>query len=471
MATFGKYFASDFIYCFYQDFKDDDFPKPPSSFKYEENRTKLENWYNFLKKETLIPKEFLYDVNTFLQAKNIKLILILDQDNILQKSNPPNDHFLVLLKICQFVDLAIISASNSNEGFKQLSNDQRVLTLNHGFSKDECKTYITEMKQLMKIEFDIPQNDLFQLTGGNGYLLNRFMTIYGNNFEEKFNNYYPKMCGEISQKIEKFKRDKLKDLGQDKDRWFEIVLKFLIHLNVNKYPFPYEFNQDIDQNCTYLENQFLKGVSPLTTKIFFERYLKEMEMYGKELNKVENLYDQMVVENITTVRDVLFERYILFKLWETEKNEFNLKCYYSLNQILVKKFHLNSRKMFTNKYELKQIIVENKDKMLLIIPHSYCNRYFDFLILNQFQNKDTLYMFQITTNLMTHKSSDIDFFDNNHSKKDNKWKFCFPEKDIQFVWISLNDDLTDPALWQKVKRGSWIIKFNKADLPNKNQLN
>ena len=80
-------------------------------------------------------------------------------------------------------------------------------------------------------------------------------------------------------------------------------------------------------------------------------------------------------------------------------------------------------------------------------------------------------MFQITTNLMTHKSSDIDFFDNNHSKKDNKWKFCFPEKDIQFVWISLNDDLTDPALWQKVKRGSWIIKFNKADLPNKNQLN
>ena len=281
------YFLYDFFYCFYKDLEDPDFPNPPSkdNFKYDEKISKGENWYYFLSMSTLKDADFLKKISYYLRSKKIAFILIWDQDNIFQKQKKENSLvFLSSLRESNLFNLVIISASNNNEGFKEINGkDLNIIEQNIGFSLEETKEFLTNVLGKL-IGYPINVNNdflqaLYKLINGNGYYLSMFIQSEGKSLQEKLIKFTEKMTLMIEANIVSFFLD-TQQIGYQ--MWLDKFPEILLYLDTEKF-FPNCLFQYQDRNYTYIENSKLKSVNNFSKEIFLNVYRKQIKTFESKI--------------------------------------------------------------------------------------------------------------------------------------------------------------------------------------------
>ena len=273
------FFANDFIYCFYNDLNNEDFPNPPSCnyIKYDRNMKKGEKWFTFLSNQEIsISSSLKMIYHQYLEKKGIAFILIWDQDNIFHKNE--KSPFLKSIRDNEKYNFKLISASNTNEGFADLDKNNKVIEENVGFSRKESQEYLDNTLEKMygkelKME-DKLFEELYQITNGNGYYLSQFVynEKVANNYQEKFNRFTDDMKRKLETQMEKFFEEKL---NKSRD-WEKEFPKLLVHLDCDK-SFDKEFQKMADRNFTYFEDSKLKSVNPFAKEIFVNFYQEKIK--------------------------------------------------------------------------------------------------------------------------------------------------------------------------------------------------
>ena len=424
-----QYFAYDFIYCFHKDIENPDFPKPPDCeyFKYNQNIMNGENWFKFLRYANPKDANFLSTIVQYLYKKEIASIFIWDQDNIFQK-NKIKDPFLISLRTFHF-NFSLISASNTNEGFDDLNENDIVIEQNVGFSQDESNEYlINVLERLYGNEYSIDKNlleNIYQLTNGNGYYLSKFVySQKGENYQEKFKFFINDMNIILEAQVDKFFEKKIE---AGRDMWLAKYPELLCYLDVD-YTFPIRLFSSNDKNFTYIENSKLKSVNNFAREVFIKYYSKMMKLFKKKIDFLSMLKQ----ESNPVLIGIFYERYIIQEfLQKFVKDDMDDESYdYTLEnnvsekiqcQILDTNFFLS----FSNE-DIKDIL-KNKKNSCLIKPAKFNNPVFDFIIWDA--KKEFLYVFQITIN-EKHNTVDENFFTY------EKYSFLRNHKNVRFIWIT-----------------------------------
>ena len=319
-----NYFAYDFIYCFYKDLNNEDFPDPPKCeyFNGDAFAQKGEKWLRFLRREKQSIDLFSEPIEDYLRKKGITFILIWDQDNIFQKNEKSS--FLKSIRDYGGFNFRIISASNTNEGFQHLNETSEVIEENVGFSEEESKEYLGNTLEKMYGKELVMENELFEklynITNGNGYYLSRF--VYNeevtNNYQEKFNKFTTAMKNKLRAQMSQFYFNSVKTSQR-----FEKFPKLLFYLDCDRI-LDEELKPLVDRNFTYFEELKLKSVNPLAKEIFLNYYQEQIKEWGKKNDKENNFLKSLKNEASRSdfspiLKGILYERYVIQKFLQNEE--------------------------------------------------------------------------------------------------------------------------------------------------------
>ena len=458
ILKFGKYFLNDLMFSLSY-FKDDqNFPSLPPEYEkkllisQEElgKITPLQKWFIYLSSCTDTNISHLYEgfktilalVQSYLCSIGKKIFTVVDQQNEYYATHKKNKYFEELdLKLVggEFFNCVLISASNTNEGFRDFNSThppENVLNLNTNFNENHSKLLlenclkVTNGPPLEKKDF----LDIYKLTGYNALELSSFIKVANQNpnlsLTKQINLYASERSKDIYSKIVVFHENNL--LKHQKFLEQTFLLNFYQYLDVEVDLLVTE-SKCMDKRFMYVENNKLKSISPISKKCLDSFYL--LKLYDAlEKNQIDwnKKYYEMFKQNPTdSLGGCLFEKIIILKFIALahSKRPFSFD-YYDL--------HTLSKTIQPQKLKLTSILPLNGDitkntiydKNYLYLPLAANHPYTDFLFMDV-QSK-TLYAVQVTINIFTHTNSDTLFMNN---VSDEIKKQGHIDK-INFIWIT-----------------------------------
>ena len=452
-------FFNDLLYAIFPFIDDKTFPSCPKGL--EKSGSPMIDWLLYLlfdfktNLDLEALRRFLPAVNDYCSLKGLKFVIIIDQTNIFQRQRQNKkidesvEKFVHQLIVGKYSDKVVISSSNNNE---DLDSDISAPNLKdfvfeahmEGFLKKE------QIKQwlLKKFAFNYNDDQIDELCEATGFIpleIWEFCKINFDNFEEKLNEYMRSRSNTIRDDVENFYLQKTSSMPEWKSIFY---YDFFVRLDTGATLNNTNHRLHIDRKYMFVENEKLRSFGPLAKQVIHQYYTKKILEYEKSQNLGISIY--LIYLNLYKITD--------------EKNDASLKGFLLekllINQLLKKKDEIISLNCLTGKGETSKISLNFSEIVFfkqgiddnniyffhdtLFIPHKYNNPFVDFYYYNK--NENSLYAFQITLSILTHKNSDVLF------KISQQYENLIEKKKIAkviFVWLTDKIDNNETKLISK----------------------
>jgi len=433
--NYWQYIRNEIIYYIFKDGDDPNLPVPPSEAK-GENR--LEQWYNYItfednKFEAI--KTCLNKLRSFFNKKEIQVLFIIDQENVIQRFTRSVDasekNFADLFfKIFDhaFCKYKILVASENNECYK-ISKDtpQKYFSAlfntkdNVSFLKDIWKSSlpiipIPELEELDTNNLNKELEEILKITNRIPLELRKFVEIANNqnfdNLEDISNAYFKSRSSEYLEIHKRYCRNLP---NGNSNSSYEIILALDTGI-----PFLDPIDDYDQESIVKLSRNDQDGIKyaytslcPVAQKAIEEYYIIDrntnfMNWFNNDdyVNRILAYIIENQAEFTGTMYGSPLKKLIIWKM--IAKTNITLN-YWTVKARKLKKvtLNINQCRNFNTKYFLQEVKeIGDFGIPVLLIPKSPIYSLVDCILVVPKKLKYIIYLFQITANIETHDKRD-----------------------------------------------------------------